>query len=316
MSTTRSTRELAPRYTVVGTGVVQRDQSMPALILLNRSSRFLRHDLIGELVRLGYREIISVEASDRSYTVEALSQAYPGVRFVLLTDPLSVGAQINLAMRLICSPWVLVQWSTIAPPRSLRRALSLIKEPRAVCVTPFVRDTQGTKLPFLSAPAMERDTLRILNLPLCSERALTLYPYDYVGLYDREAFLGIGGFDEQIPRAYWQKLDFGFRCAMWGWTITVTTSFRMTYRSRPEPEDQSTSPEYARFFAKNLAVEIEQGHATVPWTKMVAFSWRSRFGLWRARTVFREARRWVEEHMDRFTRDARMVVAQWGDEDE
>ena len=117
MSTTHSTRDGDDRYTIVGTPQRERTGSGPAVLLLNRSSRLLRKELFAQLVRQGYREIVSVEPQEHSYTVEALTREFPQVRFVLLTRPINIGAQINLGMKHIAQEHVLVHWSTMEPPQ-------------------------------------------------------------------------------------------------------------------------------------------------------------------------------------------------------
>ena len=127
------------RYTIVGTRNRGRPGSAPGVLLLNRSSRLLRRDLIAELVERGYREIVSVEPQEHSYTVESLTREFPQVRFLLLTRPLSVGAQINLGMRQLETDSVLVHWSTMEPPQGLERASSYLSRQKTVIVAPQLR---------------------------------------------------------------------------------------------------------------------------------------------------------------------------------
>ena len=271
----------------------------------------LRRDLIEELVDAGFREIVTVEPQENSYTVESLSREFPALRFVLLHRPLSVGAQINLAMPLFAAERVLVQWSTMAPPQGLERAERHLRDHGDYCVAPVLRGEKGEPLPVLQTPAMERRALRVLSLPLRADKAPTLFPFDYVGLYHRERFVRLGGFDEAIANAFWQKLDLGFRWYLFGGNSVVLSGFRMAYRSMPEPEDRTGDWGYARFFAKNLAVRVTDHGAQVPRLQVPAFALRSRLGIFHSIRVFSAARRWVAAHRGRFLRDARTVVDDW-----
>ena len=130
-------------------------------------------------------------------------------------------------------------------------------------------------------------------------------------MYDRSRFLRSEGFDELIENPFWQKLDFGFRIHLWGGVIEALSAFRVTYRSMPDPEDQTGDQGYARFFAKNLAVRTTENGAQLPIWQAVAFALRSRLGVSRTIMVFRAARRWLERHERRYVRDARSVVEEW-----
>lgn len=311
MSTTPSTPERDQPYSIVGTPPRAIDPTQPAMVLLNRSSRLLRRELIERLVAQGYQEIVSVEPQERSYTVESLTREFPQVRFMLLARRMSIGGQINLAMRQLESERVLVHWSTIDPPSGVERAMAAAAAGRSVVVTPQLRGERGDAIPVLQAPALQEGSLRVLTLPLRGERAPTLFPFDYVGLYDRRLFLRFEGFDEEIENPYWQKLDFGFRCHLWGGEILALSGFRASYRSMPEPEDQTVSADYARFFARNLAIRLDAGGPRIPRLQVFSFALRSGFGVLRTTGIFRQARRWLQDRSSRFVVDPRSMVEQW-----
>ncbi len=311
MSTTPSTPEQDFPYTVVGYRRNADDSGKPGLILLNRSSRLVRRDYIAEIVQAGFSDIVSVESRANSFSVEALNREFPAVRFLLLDDPVSTGTRINLAMRLVGCDSVLVMWSTMAPPPVLARALDTLARTGSVCVAPSLRNERGEALPVVQVPALQRRQLRVLTLPIRGRTVDTLFPYDYVGLYDRRRFMRTGMFDEEILRPFWQKMDFGFRVAMWGESIKAEPTFRMGYRSLPEPEDQTAMYGYDRFYAKNLAVRVRDRTASVPRLQAIPFALRSRRSIPEALKLYREASQWVDSWRERFQRDARTVVREW-----
>lgn len=312
MSTIPSTPEQQLPYTVVGRRDRETDPLVPGVVLLNRSSRLVRHDYIADLVAGGFSEIVSVESRENAFSVESLSRDFPTIRFLLLDRPASVGAGINLAMSLMNANNVLVMWSTMDPPENLLRAADLLgNEGGNVCLAPALRNERGESLPVVQVPAMQRRQLKVMALPLRGRAADTLFPFDYTGLYDRKRFLRYGRYDEAISRTFWQKMDFGFRIAMWGDRIRVDPTFRMRYRSMPEPEDQTASLGYSRFFARNLAVRIRDGGAVVPRLQAFPFALRSGRSIPEAIKVFREAAHWVEDNRELFLKDARTVVKEW-----
>jgi hypothetical protein len=302
--------EADDRFTIVGASRSVRRPDAVGVLLLNRSSRLLRRTLIQELVDSGFNEIVSVEPQEHSYTVEALVQEFPQVRFLLLTRELNIGSQINLGMQHMNADHALVMWSTMEPPSGVRRALPVLGD-RTVIVAPQLRGERGEVLPVLQAPAMQRRSLRVLSLPLRTDRSETLFPFDFVGLYDRKLFLRFDGFDEEIGNPFWQKLDFGFRTHLWGGQITALSTFRASYLTMPEPEDRTNDRGYARFFAKNLAIRITNEGAHIPKLHFLTFAIRSGLGIPRSIAVFRAVRKWLHLYRHRFTADPRTMVEQW-----
>ena len=130
MSTIRSTRDNEPAHTVVGRtppAAKSGEPSLPAVVLLNRSSRLLRRELLVELVEAGYREIVSVEPSERSYTVESLTREFEQVRFILIDQSVNTGEAINLAVTYLHAEYMVVIWSTMDVPQGVERALQTAK---------------------------------------------------------------------------------------------------------------------------------------------------------------------------------------------
>jgi len=310
MSTIRSTYNNEIGYTVVGDAPA-RSEDKPALVLLNRSPRMLRTEYIAALADAGYGEIVSVEYKEHAYSVESLSSEFPGIRFVLLDDRIDVGTHIAIAFSLIKADIVLVLWSTIAPPQGVERAIKRLKAETAVCVAPLLRTDRGETLPVQVVPALRRRSLRVLRIPVRGEDARTLFPSDYVGLYHRTRFFECGGFDRSIETPYWQLTDFGFRSYLWGYEIPIASGFRASYRSLPEPVDETVKVGYARFYARNLAPRTTSEGLAVPPFAAIPFAIRSGLGLIRTARIFMDAGKWVVAHRDRFKMDARTLIERW-----
>ncbi|MDA3950500.1 MAG: hypothetical protein PF508_14955 [Spirochaeta sp.] len=315
MSTIRSTRDSAPAHTVVGHTPPAADSggpTLPAIVLLNRSSRLLRRELLVELVEAGYREIISVEPSDRSYTVESLTREFEQVRFILIDQSVNTGEAINLAVAYLHAEYMVVIWSTMSVPQGIDRALQVVRAERfPVCVAPLLRGERSEALPTVQAPALHRKSLRIIPLPVRGDGGSTVFPFDYVGLYAVRGYRHIGGFDPLIAHPFWQKLDFGFRVHLWGGVIPVLPTFRISYRSMPEPEDQTINESYARFYAKNLAVKVTEQGARIPRFSALRFAVRSHMGLASTLKVFRNVRLWLMGIQHNVRVDPRDLVDRW-----
>ena len=151
----------------------------------------------------------------------------------------------------------------------------------------------------------------MIRVPLRGDRTNTLFPDDYVGLYDRGRFLDLGGYDREIGSAFWQLMDFGFRIYLWGYSIPVLPGFRMGYRTLPDPVDETVKPGYARFYAKNLVGRMTERGYSIPGFRAFPFAVRSRLGLVRTMRIFSAVRPWLESRRDRFIQDARMMIHEW-----
>ncbi len=284
----------------------------PALILLNRSSRLLRREYLLELTEHGFSEIVTVERADNAYTVESLSIEFGNVRFVLIEEDFNIGEAINLAMSYIQTESVVVVWSTMGVPQGIDRGLvTLQSHPLRACVAPLLRGERNEPLPTMEAPAFHRRALRIVDLAVRGNGGKTIYPYDYVGLYNCNAYSRLGGFDPEIPHPFWQRLDFGFRVYLTGGDIPIVPAFRVTYKSIPVPEDRTIDSSYARFFAKNLAVKVSPQGVRIPRGEVIRFALRSRMGVGSTMKVFRDSREWLAMKGQELRIDPRDLVERW-----
>lgn len=312
MSTTRTTLSTHPSHTVVGRtpSNLQSAVHTSAVVLLNRSSRLLRREYLKELIESGIEEIVSVEAAERSYTVEPLSREFTQARFILVDEPITFGEAINLAVQYVHAPFFTVLWSTMGIPSGVSKAIDAI-EGRRVCVAPLLRGERGETLPTAQAPALHKGVLKILPLPVRGDGSPTIFPTDYVGTYSKRRFQELDGFDAKIDHPFWQKLDFGFRVHVAGGDIPIVPTFRASYRSMPEPEDQTINESYARFYAKNLAVRVSSSGGKIPFSTTITFALRARMGLFSVLSVFRDVRIWLLQHGSMVRTDPRDIVEGW-----
>jgi hypothetical protein len=319
MSTTRSTPSRgAPPYTVVGGGKAEGPQEGRAVsvILLDRGTRLYRAELFRELERQGFESVISVEDGAEAVDVESLAQRHPRVRFVLLGGPANAGEKLNLGMREARTPYALVLWSDmrLASAGLSSRFFDRVAELDLLCLAPFLAARKGETMPTALAPAMERQSLRILSLAPGRDGARSLFPFDYAGIYSREKFLLSGGFDGSIGKPHWQLLDFGFRAWLWGEEIRLSQALRLEYLEEPPAEDSTPDAGYKRFWLKNLAPSFRGDFAATSLSRFWGYWKRSGGDPFSARREFREAAEWVRENRFRFRMDASSLVDLWEDE--
>jgi hypothetical protein len=316
-----------PSYTAVG-GTERAASTGLSAVLLSRGGRYPRRTLFQELEKIGFDYIISIEGPQERYDLEDLSGRFPFVRFILLKEKISLGEQINLAVSELTSPLVFVLWNDLrilyggGAARIAERLYGsgdeLLRDgPKSgykrLCTVPVIQNSRFETLPTLIAPVFSRRTVKTLLLPPLREGMHSLYPFDGVGIYDRERVIQLGGFDGTLTTPHWQLMDFGFRAHLWGETIQSTQLVRLSYNGEAPPEDSTAEESYRRFYLKNLAPIFRGDNAHLPLRRFPGYLFRSGGDPFLAWSDFAEGRRWVKTNRFRFQGDARRLTELWED---
>ena len=322
MSTIRTTfSDNLPSYTAVG-GTERKASAGLSAVILNRSGRHPRYTLFEELARIGFDYVLSMESSVSRYDLESLSQSFPFVRFILLKEPVSTGEEINLAAVESSTPLFFVFWNDLrilrcgGAERMAERLFSGDAENRGrykrLCTVPLIQDERSDSLPTLIIPMLlpeKKVKLSIKTIPSIPQKEglPSLYPFDGIGIYDRERFLRLGGFDTLIKDFYWQLMDFGFRSSLWGEEIASTRLIKLSYEGAVPREDSTPGDGWRHFFLKNLAPVFRRDYAHIPLARFPAYL-RRRGDLFTAWEEFSLAREWVWTNRYRFVSDARTIA--------
>ncbi len=312
MSTTHSTSEgCRLPYTVVGgqkshRGLLNRPSF--SIVVLNRGGKFDRDTAFQRLSAWEPAEILSIEIGTSSYDVEHLASRFTHVRFVLLDRRVSAGEQVNLGIAEALGSVVLVLWNDYEIA-GLPKAVLTSEAP--LCSVPVLRGERNQILPSLIAPAFYQQRLQVLPLQPPNEPVPSIVAFDYVGLYHREQYQRVGGYDRSIVSPHWQKLEFGFRAHMWGYRIMVEPHLRLSCAQTPPPEDTTPDQSYLRFYLKTLALRFTGDTGYLPLSKFFMVVLRAQTGPLRAWRLFQEAREWVHRHRFSFRQDARRVTELW-----
>jgi hypothetical protein len=314
-----------PSYTAVG-GTERGASTGLSAILLNRGGRYPRRTLFQELEKIGFDYIISMEGPRERYDLEDLSGRFPFVRFILLKEAISPGEQINLAVSEITSPLFFVLWNDLRILHSggaakMAERLLLSREElcrgdcntlnKRLCTVPVIQNAHFETLPTLATPVFFRNTVKTLLFPPDQEGKPSLYPFDGIGVYDRDRFVQLGGFDGTLKNAHWQLMDFGFRACLWGEEIRSTQLIRLSYNGEVPAENDTTEESYRRFYLKNLAPVFRGDTAHLPWRRFFGYLLRSGGDFFTAWSDFTAGRRWVYANRFRFRGDAGIVTSLW-----
>lgn len=302
-------------HTIVGGAVKKSDeeQSLFTVILLNRGGRYYRSAVFQNLENAGFNSVISIEMSTEPYDIENLSIRFPSVKFLVPLENVTIGEMINTGMAETTSPYVFVVWNDIrlSPSSITDRLVEKIKEEGVLCVAPMLTSAKLESLPVQMVPAIERHVFQVEPMPCIKDNSPTIYPYDFVGIYNREKVIQLGGFDYTITNSYWQNLDFGFRAHLWGDKISLSTGFRLTYDGDVPSEDITPDSSYIRFYLKNLAPVFRKDLAYLPISRFFSYVAKSGTNILDAWTYFTLVRKWIALNKFRFVQDAATITEIW-----
>jgi hypothetical protein len=282
--------------------------------------------------------------SGENFDIEGLKDIFPFVRFVLFKEAPNIGKQVNVAAVEADTPLFFVLWNDFHPVLSLdaeRIAGRLLARPPEsafpqaegasgsknaclrLCTTPTIQNSQFEVLPTTYAPLISGKKFDVLPFAPVKEASPTLYPFDASGVYDRERFINVGGFDPALDSPHWQLLDFGLRAWLWGEELRCTQQVRFSLSGGPLAENISAGESYLRFFLKNLAPVIEApavdgpgkdgeaASAHLPLRRFLSYLRNTAYGPLRAARTFSEIREWVDANSRRFVNDINRIAEFW-----
>jgi hypothetical protein len=300
-------------------------------VVLNRGGPCDRFGLFGELEKTGFDYVISVEGGQKRYDVEELSGAFPFVRFILLKEAVSPGEEINLAASELASPLFFVIWNDTrilrggSADRMAERLLFTAEELsrgsgekgvyRRLCTVPVVQDSRFETMPTLTMPVVVKGDVGTVPFLPHKDGMPTLYPFEGIGIYDRERFVLMGGFDSTLKSFHWQLMDFGFRARLWGEEIAVSQTVKIACGGTVPAGDSTHDASYRRFYLKNIAPVFRGDYANIPLRRFPGFYLRAGQDFFTARDEFAAARRWVAANGYRFRCDIRTLSDVWKDVD-
>jgi len=180
-----------------------------------------------------------------------------------------------------------------------------------LCTVPVIMNSNYEVLPSLSAPMTHRKKIKTVLMEPAADGDLSLYPFDGIGIYDRQRFIQLGGYDITINKTHWQLMDFGFRVFLWGEEIALNSHYKVSYESELPSEDFTPEDSYRRFYLRNIAPVFRRDYAYLPFYKFLSFLFKSEDDFFSAWEEFRQSRKWVRKNKYRWKFDARDVTGKW-----
>ncbi len=194
--------------------------------------------------------------------VADMQERWPEVTWIVFNSVTTLGERINVLANECFTTYFMVVRSDLELMRfegaQVMGTMSRAEHP--VILTPVLTNMLHEVLPTIRAPHLKRKELDPLSFFPTAGTTTTLYPFQGIGIYDRALFQRLRGYDEQIISNYWQCLDFGARCWLYGYKITCNPIFAMEFSGRQSViEDRSEQPGVERCYTKLLSVRQVNG---------------------------------------------------------
>ena len=199
----------------------------------------------------------------------SIQDAFPDVNFIVFKSVCSSGRYINALADECYATYFLVVRSDcqlIAFEGSkLMEMMSERNHPAIIC--PVMISSAGDILPTLQAPYIKGRIVDPISFVPAIDRDLeedTLYPMMELGLYDRALFQRLRGYDGQISGEFYQLLDFGIRCHLYGFPIFTSSDFAILFGAKQSiVEDRSRCEGMERCYTKALSIHRIAGKNVV-----------------------------------------------------
>ncbi len=288
-----------------------------SVILLNNSGSHFKLHVFENLIQCNFQSIVSVEHDSSNFTDDT-SKKYPMVKFIIPQEKTSDGELINLAMSEVHSDYVLVIRDSLSIPANFipSHLAERLTADSCYCIVPRLLDKNKAGLPCAFSPSAEYTHFVVDSSSEIANGKKTLYPFDYIALYNRKKFIELGGFDWTIKSPYWQNLDLALRSWLWGEETKLTSLLQFSYLDESPVNDTTYNLDYLRCYLKNELPKIKMEQGYIKRTSFAGFFFHSSCGYLEARRQFNAARKWVEENKFRFKMDLQTFIQNWSKKDE
>jgi len=284
-----------------------------SIILLNTSGSHFKLNVFENLLKCNFKSIISIENDASNTSIEDISRKFPTVKFIIPLEETSDGVMINLAVSEIKTDYFLVIRDSLYIPSGiiLQNLAERLTAGNYFCSVPrlMTNDQKGLSTHF--TPGVEKGHFVIDSSAVVTDGLKTLYPFDFIGFYNRKKFIQMGGFDYTITSPYWQNLDFSIRAWLMGEEIRHTTLLQFSYVDEVPVEDRTITKDYLRYYLKNEILKYKNEKAFISRRSFFKFFMRSSCGYLDARRQFIAARDWVEKSRYRFRMDLQNLIQGW-----
>ncbi|WP_445436107.1 hypothetical protein [Candidatus Borreliella tachyglossi] len=304
-------------YTVIQSknNYVQRLTFGISFVILNRGTKIFREDLFEFLSNFDFiREIISIEKQNNRNSLQLLSESYDKLKFILLSDDLNSGEKVNLAMKESSCSFVFVLRSDmyLLNPFWIPNIFDEIVRKGVLLVGGEFFDKDEEVVPSVFLPTIDKQQkLKVILVNSEKDYEKTLVTMDYCGLYSKEKFVQLGGFDRRIKNEYFQRLDFGFRAIYFGESVCIYRKLRIQYTALNFPEDLTKNRSFVIFLLKNYVPIFIGNGIKFSFLRFLKICLRYSLNPFKFSREFREIKHEVAKNSLRFKGDLKSAIELW-----
>lgn len=307
-------------YNIVGgiNSIGEKTENFFSVFILQRSGSIISDTVFENILSFNFKSVFAILNNPQALSVESLSAKFPSIKFIRTLEKISAGEMINICASECTSKYFIVLWSdtVITSQGFITTMLDQLLAENKMCTIPSLITAKLETLPNQVIPMLTNGkNFSTQKLNTLKDKTKTIYPFDFIGIYNRESFIDVTGFDHTIENPYWQLLDFSLRTFLWGYSMSIATSFKVKYLTDIAVEDTTIDESYRRFFLKNLAPSIKtvgnKTEAYIPTGLFFSYNKTSGENIFRSWKKFSEARTWVSVNKNRFKESALTLLTAW-----
>jgi len=189
----------------------------------------------------GAAEVLVVDDGSSDDSIAVLGREFPAVRVVVHPQNRGFGAACQSGIEAAKHPVVILLNSDVEVEADfVAPLLERFEHPETFAASPLILEPDGKPGDVtLSVPYFKRGKIRYRKIsiePLMEhgstglEPWLTFFPLGGAVAFDRDRFLGMGGFDELFEPFYYEDIDLGFRAWRRGWSCEVVPESRVMHQ--------------------------------------------------------------------------------------
>lgn len=289
-----------------------------SVFILHRSNSIISDTIFQNILSFNFKSVFAILNNPQTINLESLSAKFPSIKFIRTLEKVTTGEMINICASESSSKFFIVLWTdtVITSQGFIATMVDQLNTKNKICTVPSLLSAKMEILPNQIIPLLtEGKIFTTQKINTIFDKTKTIYPFDFIGIYNRENFIELAGFDHTLKNTYWQLLDFSLRAFLWGYSMTIATSFKVQYLDEIAIEETSIDESYRKFFLKNLAPSLKKvdgkNEAYIPLKLFFSYLKNSGENIFRSWQKFNEGRTWVSINKDRFDETALSLLSSW-----
>lgn len=219
-------------------------------------------------------EIIVVDDASADESIEFLRKKYKKIKVIKNSKNLGFAKTANLGIQKAKSSLVLLLNSDVSPrTKFLKVAVKHFENKKLFAVGLEDYSHEGGKIIIKGRGGIKFQKGFFLHFPAFIERGSTFWVSGGSGLFDREKFLQLGGFDDVYKPFYWEDIDLAFRA----WRSGYSCVFEPLSKVDHYHEQGAIATQSSKFFIKTASYKNQFIFA---WKNISSYTWALEHLLW------------------------------------